>query len=55
MADLQCVLTDDDPFDDELQDGLPVGNRGAVQPSSNAFAKGGKACQDLLGVRLLLA
>jgi transposase-like protein len=42
MADLQAVLVDDDPLDDEAQDGLPVGEAGVVEPASHPFAEGGE-------------
>jgi putative transposase len=40
MADLQTAVADDDALDDELQDGLFVGERGLVQPGLDAFAEG---------------
>jgi hypothetical protein len=47
MADLQCVFSDDDALDDELQDGLPLGKRGILQSCRDAFAKGRQACHHL--------
>jgi hypothetical protein len=47
MADLQCVFSDDDALDDELQDGLPLGKRGILQSCRDAFAKGSQACHHL--------
>ena len=40
MADLQAVVMDDDAFDDELQDGLLVGQRGVAQSFLNTLAEG---------------
>ena len=47
MADLQCVFSDDDALDDELEDGLPLGKRGVLQSCRDAFAKGRQACHHL--------
>jgi hypothetical protein len=47
MADLQCVFSDDDALDDELQDGLPLGKRGVLQSCRDAFTKGRQACHHL--------
>ena len=40
MADLQTAVADDDALDDELQDGLFVGERGLGEPGLDAFAEG---------------
>jgi putative transposase len=55
MADLQCVFADDNPFDDELQNGLTIGKCGCLQASPDALAKGGEIRQHLLGMSALLA
>jgi hypothetical protein len=39
MADLQAALVHDEALDDELQDGLLVGERGVVEPAADALAE----------------
>ena len=48
MTDLQAVIMNDDAVDDELQDGLFVGEGGLVQPAADAFAQGRQISQNLL-------
>ncbi len=55
MLDLQAAVMNDDPFDHQLQDGLPLGDAGRVQPGADAFAKPGQARQRVLGMDPLLA
>src|SRR5512143_1243293 len=55
MADLQAIGVDDDALDDELQEGLFVGQRGLPQACLDARAKGHKALQSLFGPGALLA
>ena len=47
MPDLQAALVNDDALDDELQDGLLVGERGIFQPTVHAFAEGRQVRHDL--------
>ncbi len=54
MTDLQCVFSDNDTLDDQLQDGLPLGERSILQSCRDALAKGGQACHQLLGLGALL-
>jgi hypothetical protein len=46
---------DDDALDDELQDGLLVGERGVVEPAAHARAERRQVRQDLAGLGPLLA
>jgi transposase-like protein len=55
MADLQAALVHDDAFDDELQDGLLIGERGMVEPAADAPAECGQVGQHRLRPRLLAA
>lgn len=55
MADLQAVLVDDDALDNELQDGLLLGERGVVQPAAHAFAERSQVEQEFLGLGALAA
>jgi hypothetical protein len=50
MVDLQAVLMNDDALDHELQDRLPLGDAGRVQPGADAFAERGQTRQRLLGL-----
>src|SRR3954454_7619173 len=50
MLDLQAAVTDDDALDYQLQDRLPLGDAGRVQPGADAVAEAGQAGQRLLGV-----
>ena len=42
MADLQTVLMNDDAYDDQLQDNLPIGKAGLVQTAVQARAERGE-------------
>jgi putative transposase len=55
MADLQAVVMNDDALDDELQDGLLVGEGGIVQSFPNTLAEGRQLSHDLLGFGTLVA
>jgi hypothetical protein len=54
MSDLQIVLTDDDPLDDELQDDLPILECSFLQSLSDAITKGGEARHYFLSMGVLL-
>jgi hypothetical protein len=54
MSDLQIVLTDDDPLDDELQDDLPILECGFPQSLSDAITKGGEARHYFFSMGVLL-
>src|SRR4051794_9653567 len=55
MLDLQAAVTDDDALDYQLQDRLPLGDAGRVQPGADAVAEAGEAGQRLIGVDPSLA
>src|SRR4051794_35032952 len=55
MLDLQAAVTDDDALDYQLQDRLPLGDAGRVQPGADAVAEAGQAGQRLIGVDPSLA
>lgn len=55
MADLKAVIMDDDALDNELQDGLLIGEGGLVQPSANALAERRQVRQHLLCLGTLVA
>jgi putative transposase len=55
MTDLQTVLMNEDAFDDELQDGLPVGKAGLVQAAVQARAERGEIGGHRLRRGLVLA
>jgi hypothetical protein len=48
MAGLQAAVMDDDALDDELQDGLLVGEGGIVRAPLNALTERAQAGHDLL-------
>jgi hypothetical protein len=41
MLDLQAVVVDDDALDDQLQDSLPFGGAGGLQPRPDALRESG--------------
>ena len=55
MPDLQAAVTDDDALDDQLQDGLLVGEAGILQPRAHAGAEGLQAGPYRFGSGALLA
>jgi hypothetical protein len=55
MADLQAAVVDDDALDDELQDRLPLGERGLVQPAAHPFTERCQVSQHLLRPGALVA
>jgi hypothetical protein len=55
MADLQAVLMNDDALDDELQDGLLVGERCFVQAIAHAVTERCQVGHDFLRLGLLTA
>ena len=56
MLDLQgVVFMKDDSLDDQLQDGLPLGDAGRQQPGAHAFAKRAQARQSFLTLEPLLS
>jgi transposase len=48
VADLQAAFVNDDALDHELQDRLPVGERGSVEPAAHPFAERGQVGHDLV-------
>src|SRR3954447_2450177 len=48
VADLQAAFVNDDALDHELQDRLPVGERGSVKPAAHPFAERGQVGHDLV-------
>ena len=48
VADLQAALVNDDALDHELQDRLPVGERGLVEPAAHPLAERRQVGQHLL-------
>jgi len=55
MTDLQTVLMNDDAFDDQLQDSLPIGKAGLVQTAVQARAERGEIGCHRLRLDLVLA
>jgi len=55
MTDLQAVLVDDDALDDELQDGLLVGEGCIVEPCAYPIAEGSQVGHEHLGLGTLAA
>src|SRR4051794_38020177 len=55
MADLQAAIADDDALDDELQDGLLLGQRRLVQAAADAGAERRRARPRRVGSQPLLA
>jgi putative transposase len=55
MTDLQTVLMNDDAFDDQLQDSLPIGKAGLVQTAVQARAERGEIGCHRLRFDLVLA
>ena len=55
MTDLQTVLMNDDAFDDQLQDSLPIGEAGLVQTAVQARAERGEIGCHRLRLDLVLA
>jgi putative transposase len=55
MADLQAAIADDDALDDELQEGLLLGQRRLVQAAADAGAERRQARPRGFGPQLLLA
>jgi len=48
VADLQAAFVNDDALDHELQDRLPVGERGLVEPAAHPCAERGQVGHDLV-------
>jgi putative transposase len=55
MADLQAAFVHDDALDDELQDGLLVGEARRIEAAADAIAEGGQVVEHRLGLDLLAA
>ncbi len=55
VLDLQCAVVNEDAFDHELEDGLPVAGRRGLQAASDPVHEAGKIGQGLARPKSLFA